>query len=86
MNSITTLLLLPSAVIFVLVALVGIVSFFQKRKPTIKCNIQSDGDKVYHMVGDRFYEVTKVDETKGEFYAKTIEEAEGKGFRRSKVR
>jgi micrococcal nuclease len=55
-------------------------------KPRIKCNIQADGDKVYHLPGDKFYAVTKIDKTKGEFYAWTETEALENGFRRTKVK
>jgi hypothetical protein len=58
--------------------------FFCGKK--IKCNISSNGDKIYHLPGDRLYNVTKIDKTKGEFYAYTETEAMEKGFTRSKVR
>jgi len=56
------------------------------RGKKIKCNIQKDGDKVYHVPGDRLYNITKIDESKGEMYTRTETEALENGFRRSKVR
>lgn len=54
--------------------------------PRIKCNIGVDEHgsktKIYHLPMDLSYDVTKIDK-KGEFFARTVEEAENKGFRRS---
>lgn len=54
----------------------------QKDFPMIKCNIGSNGEKIYHLPFDQQYDKTRIDK-KGEFYAKTTEEAEKKGFRRA---
>ena len=62
------------------------VLFLDKHNAKIKCNISADGDKVYHMPGDRLYNVTKIDKSKGEMYVRTETEALENGFRRSKVR
>lgn len=52
--------------------------------PCIKCNIsRKNGDKIYHLPFDQQYDKTLVEEERLEFYANTIEEAEGKGFRRA---
>ena len=45
---------------------------------TIKGNVRSDGDKIYHMPGDPAYERTNAEE----FFA-SAEEAEAAGFRRA---
>lgn len=50
----------------------------------IKGNINSSGEKIYHMPGDVHYERTQIDPTKGERYFKSEEEAEKAGWRRSK--
>jgi len=50
---------------------------------TIKGNISSNGDKIYHMPGQHFYEVTQIDLSKGEKYFCSREEAEQAGFRAS---
>lgn len=48
--------------------------------PMIKCNIDS---MIYHLPFDQQYYTTKVKETKGEFYAWTVKEAESRGYRRA---
>ncbi len=50
----------------------------------IKGNISSNGDKIYHMPGQQFYNVTEIDTSKGERYFCTKGEAEQAGFRPSK--
>lgn len=50
---------------------------------TIKGNISSRGDKIYHMPGQAFYDVTQIDTSKGERYFCSREEAEQAGFRAS---
>ncbi|MED3662181.1 thermonuclease family protein [Ureibacillus sp. FSL K6-8385] len=49
----------------------------------IKGNISSNGEKIYHMPGQQFYDVTKIDPSKGERYFCSREEAERAGFRPS---
>ena len=51
--------------------------------PCIKCNIGQDGEKIFHLPFDQQYDRTIVSPERGEFYANTIAEAEGKGFRRA---
>lgn len=48
--------------------------------PMIKCNIDT---MIYHLPFDQQYYSTKIKESKGEFYAWTVEEAEKKGYRRA---
>lgn len=49
--------------------------------PLIKCNINGDC-KIYHLPFDQQYWRTQI-KNPGEFYAWTVQEAEGKGFRRA---
>jgi micrococcal nuclease len=49
----------------------------------IKGNISSSGDKIYHMPGQQYYDVTQIDTSKGEKYFCSREEAEQAGFRAS---
>lgn len=49
----------------------------------IKGNISSRGDKIYHMPGQQYYEVTQIDPSQGEKYFCSREEAEQAGFRSS---
>lgn len=51
--------------------------------PMIKCNIGRNGEKIYHLPFDQQYYKVLIEEEKGEFYAWTVKEAVGKGFRRA---
>jgi micrococcal nuclease len=51
----------------------------------IKGNISSSGEKIYHIPGQRYYNQTVIDETKGEKWFCTEEEAQKVGWRKSKV-
>lgn len=53
------------------------------RYPSIKCNIGSEGERIYHLPFDQQYDITQIDLNKGERWAETIEEAENLGFRRA---
>lgn len=57
---------------------------FDKGYPSIKCHTSKiDGTKIYHLPFDQQYDKTKLEEKYGEFYCKTVKEAEGAGFRRA---
>jgi DUF2075 family protein len=57
---------------------------FDKEYSSIKCNISRVGKtKIYHLPFDQQYDNTKIEKDKGEFYCKTVKEAEGAGFRRA---
>lgn len=51
----------------------------------IKGNINSKGEKIYHIPGQKYYEKTKIEETKGERLFCTEKEAENNGWRKSKI-
>ena len=51
----------------------------------IKGNINSKGEKIYHMPGQKYYDATKIDTSKGERYFCTEQEAVNAGWRKSKV-
>lgn len=51
----------------------------------IKGNISSSGEKIYHMPGQRYYDKTVIDESKGERWFCTEEEAQQAGWRKSKI-
>jgi micrococcal nuclease len=51
---------------------------------SIKGNISSSGDKIYHLVGCGSYEKTVIDETAGERYFCSESEAEAFGWRKAK--
>ncbi len=51
----------------------------------IKGNISSSGEKIYHTLGQRYYDKTVIDEPKGERWFCTEEEAQEAGWRKSKI-
>ena len=59
-----------------------IVLSYDNEYPKIKCNINDDnGEKIYHLPGVGMYDYIKINVNRGEFYVKTIDEAENLGFR-----
>jgi DUF2075 family protein len=55
-----------------------------KEYPCIKCNISRvNKEKIYHLPFDQQYDTAKITPKTGEFYTKTVAEAEAKGFRRA---
>jgi hypothetical protein len=52
--------------------------------PCIKCNVSHQSkEKIYHLPFDQKYDATVIGDMDGEFYAKTVDEAERSGFRRA---
>lgn len=57
---------------------------FDKSYPSIKCHTsKNDGTKIYHLPFDQQYDRTILEKKYGEFYCKTVKEAEDAGFRRA---
>lgn len=57
---------------------------FDQSYPSIKCNISKDtNEKIYHLPFDQQYDKTSIESERGEFYCKTVKEAEDAGFRRA---
>lgn len=57
---------------------------FDRDFPRIKCHISpATNERIYHLPIDQQYDNTIIEYPQGEFYAKTIREAEEKGFRRA---
>jgi len=54
-----------------------------KEFPMIKCNANSQEDKIYHLPFDQKYDVFQVKLHKGDKYVSTVKEAEELGFRRA---
>ena len=55
-----------------------------KEYPMIKCNINPQTkDKIYHLPFDQQYDKIYIGNNEGEFYARSIAEAEAEGFRRA---
>jgi micrococcal nuclease len=51
---------------------------------TIKGNVNSEGEKIYHTLGCNSYEKTLIDESKGEAWFCTEEEARSAGWRKAR--
>lgn len=51
----------------------------------IKGNINSKGEHIYHVPGARYYDETKIDESKGERWFCSESEAQDAGWRKAKV-
>ena len=63
-----------------------IIKAYDNNYPKVKCNISDNGEKIYHIPDhSRAYDRIQIEINKGEFFAKTIKEAESAGFRASKA-
>lgn len=51
----------------------------------IKGNISSSGEKIYHLPGQRYYDKTTIDKSKGERWFCSEEEAISSGWRKAKI-
>lgn len=51
----------------------------------IKGNISSSGEKIYHLPGQKYYEKTIIDESRGERWFCSEEDAQATGWRKSKI-
>jgi len=56
----------------------------QNKNCLIKGNISKNGEKIYHMLGCKSYDKTVIDESKGEKWFCSEEEAINSGFRKAK--
>ena len=56
-----------------------------KKNCDIKGNINKKGEKIYHMPGQKYYDETQINESKGERWFCSEEEAKAAGWRKSKV-
>ncbi|MGL5862219.1 MAG: hypothetical protein ACRCY9_13285 [Phycicoccus sp.] len=52
---------------------------------SIKGNIAEDGEKIYHLPGQRYYDKTKIEEPAGERWFCTEQDAVTAGWRQAKV-
>jgi|WetSurMetagenome_2_1015567.scaffolds.fasta_scaffold66538_2 hypothetical protein len=80
---ITTIDLSDRAKKFAQILGVKVLKWSMDEFPRIKCNINSDEEKIYHLPFDQQYDRTLIINP-GECYAFTIKEAVDKGFRRAK--
>jgi endonuclease YncB( thermonuclease family) len=57
----------------------------QRAACVIKGNISSNGERIYHLPGQRYYDKTQIDASKGERWFCTEQEAVQAGWRKAKV-
>ena len=55
-----------------------------KNYPMIKCNLSSNGEKIFHLPFDQQYDKIKIEPEKNEQYVSTVKEAFELGYRRAK--
>jgi len=67
----------------------GVVAGTKTTQPATGCvikgNVSSSGEKIYHLPGKRYYNQTVIDESKGERWFCSEDEAQKAGWRKSKV-
>ena len=51
----------------------------------IKGNVSTQGERIYHMPGDKYYEDTRISASHGERWFCSEEEARAAGWRRARV-
>ena len=79
---VTTTNLSPKAQEFAEVLDIEVIHAKMNEFPRIKCNINNDGEKIYHLPFDQQYDKVQII-NEGERYATTVAEAEKAGFRRA---
>lgn len=57
---------------------------FDENYPRIKCNVSANGEKIYHLPVDPYYDKVKIKPHLGELYVHTVKEAVAHGFRRAR--
>jgi hypothetical protein len=60
-------------------------TFAQSGDCVIKGHVSTQGERIYHMPGDEYYEETRISASHGERWFCSEEEARAAGWRRSKV-
>ena len=58
---------------------------FDRSYPLIKCNVNINGERIYHLPFDKYYDKINIQANPESCYVKTVKEAMNKGFRRAKV-
>ncbi len=56
----------------------------KKTYALVKCNVNSKGEKIYHLPFDPYYDKVKIHPENGEHFVRTVKEAVAKGFRRAR--
>lgn len=60
-------------------------AYAQNGDCNIKGNVSTQGERIYHMPGDEYYEETRISASHGERWFCSAEEAEAAGWRRARV-
>jgi hypothetical protein len=60
-------------------------AFAQSGECVIKGNVNTRGERIYHVPGQKYYEETRIQASHGERWFCSEEEARAAGWRRSKV-
>lgn len=68
-----------------LIALTCGPSFAQSGECVIKGNVSTQGERIYHVPGQKYYDDTRISRSHGERWFCSEEEARAAGWRRSRV-
>ena len=68
-----------------LAVLLGQSAFAQSGECNIKGNVSTQGERIYHVPGQKYYDDTRISASHGERWFCSEEEARAAGWRRSKV-
>lgn len=60
-------------------------TYAQSGECVIKGNVSTQGERIYHMPGDKYYDETRISASHGEHWFCSEEEARAAGWRRARV-
>ena len=72
-------------IVSALVAMSALVASVAAQECNIKGNVNTRGERIYHMPGQKYYDETRISASHGERWFCTEEEARAAGWRASKV-
>lgn len=78
-------MLMKTTIAIAMAALCTAPTLAQNGDCNIKGNVSTQGERIYHMPGDEYYEQTRISASHGERWFCSAEEAEAVGWRRAKV-
>lgn len=77
--------LISGAVVAVACALLAVPAVAQNGECNIKGNVSTQGERIYHVPGQKYYNDTRISASHGERWFCSEEEARAAGWRRSRV-
>ena len=77
--------LLLATVAAILMLASGVASAEEVSACTIKGNVSTQGERIYHVPGQKYYDETQISATHGERWFCSEQEARAAGWRKSKV-